>query len=393
MIRIYYFSPYDILRPRTNQISDVRLCEGFAENNYNVELIFPYVYRKDNLKKGEIFDCYGVKTPYKLTMLKTPFWNNIPRTIMVSLMFLYNFFVIFRILLCNIASLTDVVIMSRSVDLLIPVILLKKLLQLFEGPKVISWAHELKFKKRYLWVYRNVNGIAATNSAVINDLYEKLQIPSEKLAVSLNPITENQLRNIIDREDARKKLNLNVNDRPLVVYTGKLYIGQKEAEYILKAAHQLPDYNFLLTGGKPHVVEYYDKWCRERKISNVLFTGYLYDYNKIKYYQFVADVLVSYYTQRDHLVKYNLPQKIAEYMLTHNAIVTPDYPATRDILNDSNAIFVKPENLGSLIQGIRHAVENKEYSNRKARQAFQDVQEMTFKKRTKILLDFFKTCN
>ncbi len=50
-MNIVYFSPYDILRPRTNQVSDIRFCEAFVENNCQVNLLVPQVERDDNLPK------------------------------------------------------------------------------------------------------------------------------------------------------------------------------------------------------------------------------------------------------------------------------------------------------------------------------------------------------
>lgn len=185
-------------------------------------------------------------------------------------------------------------------------------------------------------------------------------------------------------------LGLSVN-KPLVVYTGKLYVNQREAECILEAASLLPGFHFLLTGGKDHVVDHYRRWCAERGISNVTFTGFLRDYTRVGYYQAAADILISYYTDQDHLVRYNLPQKIGEYMLTRNPIVTCNYPATADVLNEMNALFVEPENATALAEGIQRASDNTEISARVAAQAFADAREMTFRNRTGILMEFFGT--
>jgi len=391
-MKIYYFSPFDILRPRTNQISDTHLCEGFAENGCDVELIAPYVYRKDNVKKHRILEYYGVRTAYKIKILKTFFRETTPDSIKLSITCLYGFGVIIRLLLSNVLHLGDVVVMSRNANLLLMPVFLKKMLRLQNGPKVICWVHEVVPKKSHSWVYRNADGVVGTNSAIVEDLLEKLHLPSNNLAVSMNPIAESQIQHVMAKAAARKVLNLNCS-KPLIVYTGKLFIKQKEAEYILEAARQCPNFKFLLTGGKPNVIEYYKNWCAERNIHNVIFTGFLNNYTEVRYYQFAADVLVSYYSAQEHDVRYNLPNKICEYMLTRNPIVTCSFPAVKDTLNAANAIFVEPENPASLVQGIRMAVENKEEATRIAEQAFQDVKEMTFKKRTKLLLDFFQTLN
>jgi hypothetical protein len=72
-------SPYDLLRPRANQISDVRFCEGFARNGADVELIVPSVGRPDNVPEHQIFPAYGVETPFRLTVMRTPLRESSPR--------------------------------------------------------------------------------------------------------------------------------------------------------------------------------------------------------------------------------------------------------------------------------------------------------------------------
>jgi glycosyltransferase involved in cell wall biosynthesis len=388
-MKVYYFSIYDVFRARTNQISDIRLCEGLVQAGCEVEMITPYVYRRDNIKKNEVFDIYGVETPFRLSTLKTPFVDDMPPYVMLPLLLLYVAFSCLRIWLMNAARLSDVVIMSRSTDMLIPALLLKKALFTRNAPLVVCWAHEIVFRKRYKWVYRTADGVVGTNSAITEDMHRKLGISNTQLAITLNPISERQLSNRLTREDARARLNLSFT-KPLIVYTGKLYIGQKEAEYILDAARRLPEYQFLLTGGKEHVVKYYRDYCQRREIQNVTLVGFLKNYDEVQYYQFAADVLVSYYTSTDHMTRYNLPNKMCEYMLAQNPIVTCDFPATRDVLNRKNAIFVAAENADALAQGIRLAVEDRKLAKNVAERAFQDVQSMTFRIRAEKLSQFFR---
>ncbi len=393
-MKIYYFSPYDIFRARVNQITEMRLCEGFSQNQCNVEFIAPYVFRKFSIRRDRIFSFYGIKKKFKIKILKTPFIdinNGFIKKIQAFILVFFNFINVALIFLKNYNYLSNVVIISRSVDLVIPSIIFKKILRLRKGPVTICWAHEVIFRKRYEWAYRQSDGIIGTNHNIISDLRKKLKIPYDKLTVFINPVTVDNLNVKVDRKKIRRKLGIPDSDRPLIVYTGKLYIGQKEARYILEAASRLPNYIFLFTGGKPHVIRYYKYFCREKKIFNVHFTGFIQDSSQVIYYQLAADVLVSYYTEQDHIVEYNFPQKLTEYMKTGNPIVLPDYPATKDVLNKSNAIIVEPEDLVSLINGIRKGAEDKFISRKVGAKALSDARELTNKKQAKKLLKFVKT--
>jgi glycosyltransferase involved in cell wall biosynthesis len=294
-----------------------------------------------------------------------------------------------RIWLTNLGRLSQVVIISQTTDLLVPAVLLKKLTFATRGPLVVTWAHDISMRSRYIWVYRRSDVIVGTNTAITRDLTAKLGLDPERLTISLNPISEAQLARRTTREAARRELGLAVA-APLVVYTGKLFIGQREAEYILEAARRLPGYRFLLTGGMDHVVRHYREFCQREGIDNVTFVGFLREYTEVSLYQAAADVLVSYYTNAEHLTHYQLPNKTCEYMLAGSPIVTCDFPATRDVLNADNAIFVEPENPEALAAGIRRAVEDPQLARRVAARALEDVRSMTYRQRAAGLVAFFR---
>lgn len=388
-MRIYYFSIYDFLRARTNQIADMRLCEGFAQAGCRVELIAPYVFRRDNMKRGQVFAYYGIGTPFRLTILKTPFVDNMSPLVVLPVMLLYTVLTCLRIWLTNLGRLSEVVIISQTTDLLVPAILLKKLRLWRRGPLVVTWAHDISMRRRYLWVYRRSDAMIGTNSAITGDLAARLGLDPARLAISLNPISEAQLAGRVSREAARAELGI-PGGAPLVVYTGKLFVGQKEAEYILEAARRLPGYRFLLTGGKDSVVRHFRDFCAREGIGNVTFVGFLHDYTRVGLYQAAADVLVSYYTTAEHLTRYQLPNKTCEYMLAGSPIVTCDFDATRDVLNRDNAIFVEPEDPAALAAGIRRAVEDPALAQRVAARALEDVRGMTYRRRAAMLVEFFR---
>ncbi len=388
-MKIYYFSIYDALRARTNQIADMRLCEGFVQAGCEVEMISPYVYRRDNMKVNQVFSIYGVETPFRLKILPTPFVDSSGPLIVLPLMFLYVLFSCLRIWLTNVGRLSQVVIISQTTDLLIPPLLIKMATIGRRGPLIVHWAHDLSFRRRYVWVYRRVDAVVGTNSAITGDLSRKFGIEPARLGISLNPVSEGQVRSLLSRTDARAKLNLQITE-PLVVYTGKVFVGHREIEYILEAARRLPGYRFLFTGGKEAVVRHYRDFCEQEGICNTTFVGFLSDYSQVRYYQSAADVLVSYYTTAERLTRYQLPNKTCEYMLAGSPIVTCDFPATQDVLNAENAIFVTPESADALAAGIRRAVEDCPLARRVSERALRDVEGMTFRKRATQLVELFR---
>lgn len=381
-----YLSPYDILRPRTNQLSDVRFCDGFIQNNRTIHLVVPFVKREDNISKDDVPRIYGISDKLNIHYLKTNFKSDVKGKLNLIKIVILNYLKIRKL---SRDKSYNYVVISRSLAILFPFLLTKAFNR--KNLKFTYWAHDFGKKKLFHWSYGLCDNIIATNSSIINSIYQLTNYPINKTIVSSNPITQNQADDYIDKSEARDLLKIH-HTKPIVVYTGKLAIDYNlELEYILKAAKKLPAFEFIFTGGKPIAVDYWKEWCEDNEIRNVVFTGYIHDYQKIKYYQFAADVLVSYYTKQGHDVNYNFPNKICEYMLTGNPIITPNYPATQDILNEHNCYFVAPENENELAKKIKLAIEDEEKSAIIASQARFDVQQNTFKIRVSGIINFLES--
>lgn len=371
---IIYLSPYDILRPRTNQLSDVRFTEGFAQNHCHTHLIVPYVERTDNISKKEVAATYGLKSHMNIHYSPTHFTEDVKGGWQLAQVAWHGIRTTFTILKQR-KNKNQTYIISRSSHLLRPYFLRKIFPSRFKNVVLIHWAHDFNISKNHLRIYQLADYILATNSSILNSILKKSKRKSAEGSFTLNPITESQALEYITKEEARKVVKLTEIKTPLIVYTGKIGINyDKELKYILESAQQLPNYTFLFTGGKPKTVAFWEDYCNGLGLKNVLFTGYLSDYRKIKYYQYSADVLISYYTKQGHNVRYNFPNKICEYMLTGNPMVSPNYPATQDLLTESNCTFTTPENSQALAKSIREIIESPELALQKAQQAAKDLE-------------------
>jgi glycosyltransferase involved in cell wall biosynthesis len=247
--------------------------------------------------------------------------------------------------------------------------------------RIVHWAHDLHTSGKHTRIYKKSDFILATNSSTLRALLNLVNRPLSEGCITLNPVTNQQASEALTQDEARKQVHLEKLQAPLIVYTGK--IGRhydREIQHIFSAAKLLPDYQFLLTGGKHETVSYWEEYCQGEGITNIQFTGYIPDYRRVRYYQYSADVLLSYYTDQAHDTRYNLPNKICEYMVAGRIIVTPDYPATRDLLRNDNCHFVEPDNPTALAEGIRHVVEHRTESEHKAVLASKEARALTFGK-------------
>jgi glycosyltransferase involved in cell wall biosynthesis len=190
------------------------------------------------------------------------------------------------------------------------------------------------------------------------------------------------------RVSSRKTLGIKTA-APLVVYTGKIYPGMAELSYLLEAAARLRECHFVLTGGQPAAIQAIQVDLGKRDISNVTLTGFLERPEAIRYYQQAADVLVSYYSARDHpYAHHNLPNKLAEYMSTGNPTVVADFGAVRDIARPATAVLVEPDKPAALADAIARVVSQPAAFRERAQRARALMRQRTYERVAAELVDF-----
>ncbi len=385
-MRIFFISPFCLLRPTTNRIFDVRFCDMMAGAGVDVTIIHPYYFMKENISEDAIEKNYGLLSSVKFKMLRTPLNVSSSRWWQRIVLLTSFFFMSIRIIFSSKKEIRSSLIIGRDNKALLPAVALKKIFGKLVKVKLVNTVHEVKEGKFNQWMYRSYDALLVTTASAKEKLVNSLQISEAKIERLVSPVSKANY--LISKSEARKKINYS-DTKPLVVYSGKLGKGITELDFIIDAAATLPQYNFILTGGKLEAVNYFKEVCENKNIRNITFPGFINDSTFISYYQLAADALISYYTKEDHTVEYNFPQKLIEYMYSHNPIVTPDFPATHDVINSSNAIIVEPDNVFSFVEGIKKAVEDRDASKRLAEKAFTDVQLFSNEGRAEQWLNFF----
>jgi glycosyltransferase involved in cell wall biosynthesis len=77
-------------------------------------------------------------------------------------------------------------------------------------------------------------------------------------------------------------------------------------------------------------------------------------------------------------------------MAARRPIVASDLPSVREILNERNAVLVKPGEPEALAEGIERALKDEELANRIAGKAYEDVQEHSWERRAARILNFIR---
>jgi len=91
-----------------------------------------------------------------------------------------------------------------------------------------------------------------------------------------------------------------------------------------------------------------------------------------------------------HYAFYASPLKLFEYMASGQPIIASDLPALREILNDKNALFFKPEDASDLARAIKMLKSSQTLGYHLSRQALADVKQYTWAKRAEKILKFIE---
>jgi glycosyltransferase involved in cell wall biosynthesis len=364
-LRISVLSQMDPAFPRTHSIAALRLCTGLATQGHQVELVVPSI-TNPRPPTRTLFETYGLDPSFDVRYLSVGSANGTT----------YDSSTLRRLLARHVLSAVrrnrPSVVISDGIRLMLPYVAAARMRarRLVTAP----WLHEFRGRRLERFVCANSTCVLATNSAILRDLAAD-GIASPRTFITGNPIPQERLvfARSYSKQDARRRIGLDL-DRPVVAYTGKLYLGMRELDYLLSAAARMPDCLFLLTGGRPHVIEHVTGQLRAGGQTNVRLTGMLQEPEEIRFYQQAADVLVTYYSLEDLPFAYHhTPSKLAEYMATGNPIVAADFPAVRDLLNHENAILVRPHDVDALTRALELAVSRREESGALAARAQRDI--------------------
>jgi len=235
-----------------------------------------------------------------------------------------------------------------------------------------------------------------TQSQIIKKEHVKRGIPEEKIIAIGNGVDLNRFEINDDKYFWRENLDL-PKGRKLVVYCGHLY-EEKGIEHILLTAKKLSKYGviFVLVGGFDKFISRWKNYCEEKKIGNVLFTGFV-DNSDVPKYLKAADVLMMPYDTNVNYKVMNInttsPIKLFEYMASKRPIVSTDIPAISKILDhEKTGMLAKPNDIEELSHFVSELLNNLEKSKQLSEKAYRIVKKYTWKKRCQKILSKLLYC-
>jgi glycosyltransferase involved in cell wall biosynthesis len=364
-MRLIYIANVRIPTERAHGIQVMKMCEALADVQSptppNVALLVP---RRLNKLKAEPFAYYGVKQNFKIMRLPCVDTVGFGK---------FGFFIetisFLAAAKCYLLFKKYDIVYTR--EQLAGLFFKNIILELHTLPKKIVFFHQ------YVW--RRAQKLVVLTSFIKNLLVGD-GIAAEKIIVAPDSVDLKDFDVQITQAQAREALHLPLNKK-IVMYAG-LFDEWKGYKILLESS-QLFDSNttLVMIGGTPEQVK-----SLKEKYFDVIFLGYR-PYTELPVNQKAADVLVIPNSGKQDISKYyTSPLKVFAHMASGRPIVASDLPSLREVLNEENAVLVAPDDVSALAGGIRRILSDKEFAERIAGQARQDVRQYSWQARTQYIL-------
>lgn len=394
-MRIAVISSGHIPSRWAHSITTVRMAEAFSELGHEVEILTVerLVERRNKDKIGNIHSYYGLEfeIPIHFFIDKSPYYLQEINKLVYKAIDLFDFAtrgIIRRLVdperdisaycvaqgfdLCYARSYRSVVFNCRSG---IPTIMESHTPRInADIQSVVKLSRSDSFKA------------LVTISEYLKNIFSRHGIPKSKILVLETAVDLKDFQNI-DKRSARLALNLPQN-KYIVTYSGSLGQG-RGIEYILNSAVDLPDVDFLIIGGHPREVKYWERKAKRMNNSkNVSFIGHVSN-NCVPLYLIASDVLLMPYTTKTPTYKWMSPLKLFEYMAAGKPIIATNLPSIAKFLEDGiNGVLIEQGMLRELSRYIAKVFSDKELAERLGENALKTAFQHTWTERAKKILEF-----
>lgn len=148
-------------------------------------------------------------------------------------------------------------------------------------------------------------------------------------------------------------------------YCGSFNPG-KGVEIIIDIAANMPEYPFIIVGGRDIDLEKVRNVMSERGIKNILLTGYVPS-REVHYYLALMDICllpnkreVFVNGRKTNIGSHTSPLKLFEYFSMKKAVIASDIEVLKEVLvHQENCLLVNPDDIQSWVQAIEAVSNNK----------------------------------
>jgi glycosyltransferase involved in cell wall biosynthesis len=355
-----------------NSIQVMKACSALAQIGHTVTLLVP---NNPESKTTDLKSHYGLQAEFRIEWLSSSSrrkftWDSVRRARALKADVIYSWFpqsAVFA-LLHRIPTVFEIHIQPTG----------------FFGPMWHRAFAKLRGRKR----------LVSITQALVDILEQDFQLmfDSGDVVITPNGVDLERFTSLPDPITARRHTGL--REAPTVMCTGHLYAG-RGAELFLALARTIPTAHFVWVGGRPEDIEFWRRRVETNSIYNVTFVGFIPN-GSLPTYQAAADILLMPYSQvimgssgTADSAAVASPMKMFEYMATGRAIASAYLPVIREVLNENNAVFCKPDDINSWKSTLERLLNDENLRTKLGRQAQQDAQGYTWVARAQRIMKGF----
>jgi len=358
----------------------MKMCEAFTRSGCDVELLIP---RRINPIKDSSFGYYGIKESFVIK--KIPVFDLILLSGILGPVanFIESFsFAIFSVWWLRKSDFD--IIYSRDQFTL--------WLLSFSNYKFVYEMHKLpNHTGLYKRIWRKAFKIIAITEVLKNSII-KTGVKASKILVAHDGVDLDMFE-AINNNIGELRIELNLPEEQFLAgYVGKFKtLGQEKGLKTMIESLPLLDKEIKMAfvgGDEAEVKEYKFLAQRFNVLSRCIFIGYQSYKNMIKYMKAMDALILP--SPDSPLAYYSSPLKLFEYLASGRPIVASDLPALREVLNDKNSLFFKPDNVADLARAIKMLKSSQMLGYHLSQQALADIKQYTWTNRAKNILNFIK---
>lgn len=349
----------------------MKMCEQFAALGHSVTLIGP---RKQSPLHDNPFEYYGIEKNFEYTQVPAfDFLSKATRIGSVAYWLdLVSFIFSFSVSKGSLIRNADV-LYTRNYHIAL----------FLSGHKTVLELHDLPSRNTlFTRVAKRMKTIITISHGLRDEIME--MIPSIRASVAPDAVDLKRFKSLPEKSDARAALGLPVG-KHVALYAGHFY-PWKGVTTLADAAQELDKETLtVLVGGvDPDLADVKKRSANSTQVRIFPFQ----EPSALNNFFASADLLILPNSAMNSIASvYTSPLKLFEYMATGKPIVASNVSSLREVLNEGNAFFFKPDDPADLARVIRYVLTHPEEGQKRAARALTDVQEYTWENRARYILE------
>ena len=359
------------------------MCQAFSNQGYDVTLVVP---KRKNTILQNVEDYYGMGG-FKIVYL--------PTIDLVGRLGFFGFYLSYfvfcvQVLLRSVWWRSSNIVYTR--DLYTSCLLRFFGKKIYYEPQTKSVISGLLFK-----IFSKSISHFFPISFGLKDVLVEQGVDKRRITILPDAVDFGRFGRKMSVPDARKTLDL-PRDKFVVMYVGKYTtMGKKKGvDELIQAFSQMvgngcSDMLLVIVGLSLDEVKMVTLLCKKVGVpsNSVLLIPHV-PHKIVPMYLWATDVLVMNYPNSEHYAKFMSPLKLFEYMASGTPVVSTDLPSVREVANEKDVVFVEPESIKSLKDGILWVKVNRAEALRMALCAEQKIKHFDWSSRVGLILNIRK---